>query len=120
MTDHDDLVYLEHILECASLIQSYTINGKHEFMESTFVQDAVLRRLQIMAESTQRLSDDLKVKGPEVNWRALSGFRNILVHDYLGGIDLERVWDAAKIYTPELEVAVRELIVVVSNRKTSE
>jgi len=40
-----------------------------------------------MAESTQRLSEDLKAKAPEVDWRALSGFRNVLVHDYLGGID---------------------------------
>ncbi|WP_448573711.1 HepT-like ribonuclease domain-containing protein [Trichothermofontia sp.] len=96
MTTHDDRVYLEHILECAALLQDYTGNGKAVFMESVLVQDAVLRRLQTMAESTQRLSDRLKAQAPDVDWRALSGFRNVLVHDYLGGIDLERVWDAVE------------------------
>jgi uncharacterized protein with HEPN domain len=79
-------------------------------MASVFIQDAVLRRLQIMAESTQRLSDDLKGKAPGVDWRALAGFRNILVHDYLGGIDLDRVWNAVEFYLPQLEVAVAELM----------
>ncbi|MDV3002430.1 MAG: hypothetical protein N5P05_004085 (plasmid) [Chroococcopsis gigantea SAG 12.99] len=110
MSDHDDLIYLKHILECVSLIRSYTSNGKVEFLGNVLVQDAVLRRLQIMAESTQRLSDDLKAKAPNIDWRALAGFRNILVHDYLGGIDLERVWAAVDIYLPELEVAVTKLV----------
>ncbi len=88
MTVHDNRIYLEHILDCVTLIQDYTRNGKAAFMGSALVQDAVLRRLQTMAESTQRLSDDLKRQAPEVDWRALSGFRNVLVHDYLGGIDL--------------------------------
>lgn len=110
MTAHDDRIYLEHILECAALIQDYTREGKAAFMGSALIQDAVLRRLQTMAESTQRLSDDLKAQAPEVDWRALSGFRNVLVHDYLGGIDLERVWDAVEFYLPGLEAAVRKLM----------
>ena len=110
MTAHDDRVYLKHILECAARIQDYTRNGKQEFMESSLVQDAVLRRLQTMAESTQRLSGELKAKAPEIDWRALSGFRNVLVHDYLGGIDLERIWEAVESYLPVLETTVQELI----------
>lgn len=91
MTDHDDRVYLQHILECIVRIWDYTADGKVAFMERSLVQDAVLRRLQTMAESTQRLSDVMKAQTLEVDWRALSGFRNVLTHDYLGGIDLERV-----------------------------
>lgn len=105
-----DRAYLLHILQCIALIQNYTAAGKLEFMASVLVQDAVLRRLQTMAESTQRLSDLCKAQAPEVDWRALSGFRNVLVHDYLGGIDLERVWDAVSVYLPGLEGAVRRLL----------
>jgi uncharacterized protein with HEPN domain len=108
--DQRDRVYLEHILECAVLIANYTRSGKASFMAGGLVQDAVLRRLQTMAESTQRLSDGLKVRAPEVDWRALAGFRNVLVHDYLGGIDLERVWEAIEGYLPGLEMAVRGLM----------
>ena len=110
MTAHDDRVYLEHILECVALIQSYTQTGKTEFMASSLLQDGTLRRLQTMAESTQRLSDDLKAQAPEIDWRALSGFRNVLAHDYLGGIDLEQVWDAVENYLPALETSVRRLM----------
>lgn len=110
MNSEQDRVYLAHILECAGLIQDYTRHDKAAFMASLLVQDAVLRRLQTMAESTQRLSDDLKATVPEVDWRALAGFRNILVHDYLGGIDLEQVWDAVENDLPDLEAAVRKLI----------
>ena len=85
-----DKVYLEHILECLIKIKQYTRKGRKCFLEDDLIQDAVLRRLQTMAESTQRLSDDFKVKVTEVDCRALSGFRNVLVHEYLGGIDLER------------------------------
>ncbi|NJR38481.1 MAG: DUF86 domain-containing protein [Leptolyngbyaceae cyanobacterium CSU_1_4] len=105
-----DRVYLQHILDCVSLIQNYTRNGKAEFIASALVQDAVLRRLQTMAESTQRLSEDLKAKAPGIDWRALAGFRNVLVHDYLGGIDLEQVWNAIEHYLPGLETAMRELM----------
>ncbi|HEY9905994.1 MAG TPA: HepT-like ribonuclease domain-containing protein [Thermosynechococcaceae cyanobacterium] len=109
MTDDGDRVYLEHILECTTLIRDYTRNSKTEFMTSSLVRDAVLRRLQTMAESTQCLSDDLKAQTPEVDWQALAGFRSVLVHDYLGGIDLERVWDAIEHYLPGLETTVREM-----------
>jgi uncharacterized protein with HEPN domain len=60
-------------------------------MTQAIVQDAVLRNLQVLAESTQRLSDDFKLQHHEVEWYKIAGLRNILVHDYLG-IDIETVW----------------------------
>jgi uncharacterized protein with HEPN domain len=87
----DDQLYLNHILECAGRVKDYVKDGREKFLASPLIQDAVLRNLQIMAESCQRLSLELKDRHPEVDWRGLTGFRNILVHDYLG-IDLEFVW----------------------------
>jgi uncharacterized protein with HEPN domain len=83
-----DQVYVEHILDCIDKINQYTAKDQQKFIADDLVQDGVLRRLQTMAESTQRLSDELKQTSPHIDWRALSGFRNILVHDYLNGIDL--------------------------------
>lgn len=110
MTTRDDWVYLEHILQCAALLREYNCDGKSVFMENDLIRDATLRRLQTMAESSQRLSDGLKSQISEVDWRALSGFRNVLVHDYLGGIDLEQVWIAVEVYLPQLEAAIRGLL----------
>jgi uncharacterized protein with HEPN domain len=87
----DDLLYLTHIRDCSKRIQEYVKDGREKFLQTGVIQDAVLRNLQIMTESCQRLSSGLKERHSEVDWRGLTGFRNILVHDYLG-IDLEIVW----------------------------
>ena len=44
------------------------------------MQDAVIRNLQILAESSQRLSSDIKGTEPQIPWRELAGFRNVIVH----------------------------------------
>jgi uncharacterized protein with HEPN domain len=58
-----------------------------------------------MAESTQCLSDELKATRPEIEWREIAAFRNILVHDYLG-IDLETVWEITQRDIPRLKQAI--------------
>jgi len=98
----DDRLYLVHIHECIQRIEQYIREGREVFMRSTLVQDAVIRNLQVMAESTQRLSDAFKQQHPQVNWRALAGFRNVLVHDYLG-VDKDRVWQIVERNLPELK-----------------
>ena len=68
-----------------------------------------LHNLQVLAESTQRLSDEFKSRHPEIEWYKIAGLRNILVHDYLG-IDLETVWAAVTSKLPELKAVVRAII----------
>ena len=106
---NDDRLYLVHILECIERIITYTADGRASFMASTLIQDAVLRNLQTMSESTQRLSDALKQQHQEVDWRGLSGFRNVLVHDYLG-TDLNTVWRLVEDRMPELKRQISEIL----------
>ena len=105
----DDGVYLLHILECIRRIEEDTVAGKNNFLQSHTLQDAVLRNLQTLAESTQRLSDSVKTRYPEIEWRRIAAFRNILVHDYLG-IDIERVWEITQRDVPELKRTVTEIL----------
>jgi len=88
----DDRLYLIHVLECVERIQSYIKGGKSRFDKDTKTQDAVIRNLQILAESTKRMSKRLKDQHPKIDWNGMVGFRNILVHDYLG-VDVDRVWE---------------------------
>jgi len=105
----DDQLYLIHISECIERIEAY-VSGidKRAFMASSLVQDAVIRNLQIMAESTRRVSDRLKEAQPKIDWHKIAGFRNILVHDYLG-VDTERVWNIIENEIPVLKKAVHEM-----------
>ena len=69
----------------------------------------MLRNLQTLAESTQRISQALKSSHPGVDWRSIAGFRNILVHDYLG-IDLERVWGVVVNRLPLLKNEIDSML----------
>ncbi len=105
----DDRLYLIHIQECGARVIEYTRQGKSFFLTDPKTQDAVIRNLQIMAESSRRLSDLFKSQHPEVDWRSLWGFRNVLVHDYLG-VDVERVWEIVENQLPTLNRQVEEML----------
>lgn len=108
-TTERDQIYILHILECIERIRNYSGMKREKLVNDQLIQDAVLRVMQTMAESSQRLSPDAKQSHPEINWQGISGFRNILVHDYLGGIDIELVWQVIETELPPLEAALRAL-----------
>lgn len=100
-----DRVYIVHMLECIERVKTYTAGDESVFRQSQLVQDAVIRNLQVMAESSQRLSESTKSMTPDVPWRSISGFRNIMVHDYLG-LDLDVIWSVVSQELPTLEMAL--------------
>ncbi len=81
---NDERLYLLHIRECIERIEEYTAKGREAFLTDTRTQDAVLRNLQVMCESTQRVSKESKAAHSEIDWKGMAGFRNVLAHDYLG------------------------------------
>ncbi|MBT9487580.1 MAG: DUF86 domain-containing protein [Rubrivivax sp.] len=76
--------------DCLDRIGEYTNGERARFDASRLVQDAVVRNLQTLAESSQRLSDKVKATEADIPWRELAGFRNVIVHGYLG-VDLGAV-----------------------------
>jgi uncharacterized protein with HEPN domain len=105
----DDRVYLVHIADCIARIESYTSEGKVSFFSSTLIQDAVIRNLQTLSESTQRISVSLKAASPSVEWRNISAFRNVIVHNYLG-IDLNQIWAIVESDLPELKLQIERIL----------
>lgn len=105
----DDRLYLVHIRECLDRVKRYTRRGRARFLADVMIQDAVLRNLQVLAESTQRLSQATKARHSEIDWRAIAGFRNVLVHDYLG-VDRERVWGIVERDLPPLDACITALL----------
>jgi uncharacterized protein with HEPN domain len=70
----DDRVYLKHILRCIARIEDYTSAGRESFFSSHLIQDGVIRNLQTLAESSQRLSEHTRMAQPSVDWKSLAGF----------------------------------------------
>lgn len=100
-----DRVLLAHMRDCLDRILEYTNAERACFDASRLVQDAVIRNLQTLAESSQRLSSEIKRTEPQIPWRELAGFRNVIVHGYLG-IDLGAAWLVVEQDLPALSVAV--------------
>ena len=101
--------YLEHIRHCIARIDEDSSAGKNAVFASPTLQDAILRNLQVLCESTQRLDEDLKRGQPHIDWQAIAGLRNVLVHDYFS-IDVEIVWRIVERDLPLLKAAVEELL----------
>lgn len=111
----DDRAYLQHIIECLDWIDRHLRGDRHAFFTDRKTQSAVLRELQTLAESTQRLAAQLKSNHPEIPWTNIAGFRNVLVHDYLG-IKLQRVWEIIEHDLPLLRAAVAAMLVEIEER----
>ncbi len=94
--------------ECLDRIQEYTNADRAQFDTSRLVQDAVIRNLQTLTESSQRLTGEIKDTEPLVPWRELAGFRNVIVHGYLG-VDLGAVWLVVEQDLPLLAEAVSRM-----------
>lgn len=94
--------------DCLDRIAEYTQASRAVFDASRLVQDAAIRNLQTLAESSQRLSSEIKSTEPQVPWRDLSGFRNVIVHGYLG-VDLGAVWLVIEQDLPALAEAVNRM-----------
>jgi uncharacterized protein with HEPN domain len=92
----DFRVYIEDILECISKIEEY-IKGvsEEDFYKNTQIQDAVLRRLEIIGEAVKKIPEEVRSNYPEIPWKEMAGMRDVLIHEYFG-INMKRTWKVAK------------------------
>ncbi len=106
----DDRPYLIHIWECIQRIESYAKEGKEAFLASTMIQDAIIRNFEIIGEATKRLSPERKQSHPEIQWRGMAGFRDVLIHNYMG-VDLEEVWNILENELPHIKSNLKVIMV---------
>ena len=104
----DPHVLVLHALECIERVERFTAAGESEFRGSDLIQGAVLHNLQTMAQSIMQLPDALKATHPDVDWRGLVGFRNVLVHDYLG-VSVVRIWEIVQRDLPAVKRVVEAM-----------
>ncbi len=71
-------IFLQHIIEAIELIGQYT-NGKSfgDFEDDKELQDAVLRRLEIIGEAVKNLPDDFKARHADVEWKQAMAMRDV-------------------------------------------
>jgi uncharacterized protein with HEPN domain len=104
MSRREPSLLLTDICESLVKIKNYTSGLTYnEFIDDDKTIDAVIRNFEIIGEAANRLPEEIKERFPEINWYRIRGFRNRIVHDYMG-IDYGIVWtiiehDLEKLYT---------------------
>ncbi|MCL2591466.1 MAG: DUF86 domain-containing protein [Betaproteobacteria bacterium] len=103
--------YGKHILDAIARIRR--IQERGDITQDDILYDAALRNLQTLSEATQLLPSEKKARYPEVPWRDISSFRNILVHNYLGNIDPVTVVGVIERHLGSLEACVQAMLAAV-------
>jgi len=97
-----DRASLIDVVNAARLAQSFVQDMTWDsFAEDVKTQSAVLYQIAILGEAVKRLSPALREQHPAIDWKAMAGMRDKLIHDY-EGVDVERVWLILQANLPEL------------------
>lgn len=104
-SEHDNLLDL---LEYIGYLEIFAAEGRENLDLDIKTQLAVSKAYEVIGEIVKRLPDDLLQQQPQIPWKSLKGFRDILIHQY-DDIDLDLVWKAVEAL-PALRDAVETLI----------
>ncbi|MBM2815965.1 MAG: hypothetical protein HW421_2727 [Ignavibacteria bacterium] len=104
-----DGILIEHIFEEASFLFANSQNiSFNEFIGNSTLKRAFARSIEIIGEASKKLSSEFKNNNPQINWKAISGMRDKLIHDYFG-VDYELVWNVATEKSIELINFIKSL-----------
>ena len=108
----DSEVFLAHILDSIHLIEEYSINvTPTKFHKNRALQDAIIRRLEIIGEAVKNLPTSFKTKYPDIPWKQMAGMRDILIHEYFD-VDLFLTW---KVVKQEIPLIKEKLLAILSS-----
>lgn len=108
----DYKLYLQDIKDCINKIQEYVKNiNEEQFCKDEKLQDAVIRRLEIIGEASSSIPRSLKENNKEIPWYKLSEFRNFISHSYFDA-SLKRIWEIVKTDIPKLKIQFQNIKLV--------
>ncbi len=102
----DEIMYLQDIAKsCRKIIRFTAGLSQPDLISDEKTYDAVVRNLEIIGEAAKHISEDLRARLPDVEWRKAAGLRDMLAHAYFG-IDNDILWDVVQNRVPQLAEAI--------------
>lgn len=106
-----DKLYLVHIIESIELIGEFTEGlTKELFLADRKTYLATIRCLETASDATKKLSSATKDMADDFEWHKVAAFRNVLVHEYLGDIDDEAVWNVIQNHLNTLKITALKIL----------
>ena len=103
-------LYLQHIhTETQYLLDRVQGLEKETFLHDETLKRAFVRSLEIIGEAVKQLPNDIKQRYSHLEWRAMAGMRDRLIHGYFG-VDYDIVWDAVINKIPALQREVKHIL----------
>ncbi len=110
MNSDKDIVYIKHIRDAIFDIETYLQDKSLRDLESdSMLLDAVVRKLEIIGEATNKLSEKFKSEYPQIVYRDIVDMRNFLIHEYFG-INPKVVWDTCKFDLQTLKNHILDIL----------
>ncbi len=105
-----DDAYLFDILDSARGALNYMRGKKHaDLATNPMLQDAVVRRLEIIGEAASRVSPETQAKYPQLPWQAMKGTRNRVIHQY-DSVDIDIIWEITQKDLPALVQQLEKIV----------
>ena len=102
--------YLKHILVELEFLDSRSSGmSLQEFLKDEVKTRAFSRSLEIIGEASKNLPDEFRKNHTEIDWKAVSGMRDRLIHHYFG-VDYEIVWDVVENEVPKLKGQIESIL----------
>jgi uncharacterized protein with HEPN domain len=106
----DPREFLRHMLaEAEYLARASAGVTRDQYDADETLQRAVTRSLEIIGEAATRVGPEFRAQHPAIEWRAMTGMRNRLVHEYFG-VDQDLVWEVLQSKIPDLQKHLRRIL----------
>ena len=102
--------YIEDIIEAMNNAVEFTRDMSYdEFVKDTKTVYAVIRAIEIIGEAVKNVSEEIKIKYPNIPWKSIAGMRDKVIHAYFG-VKTERIWEVVIRDIPKLKPQFEKIL----------
>jgi len=113
----DPKIFLLHILENINLVLEDLRNiQKDDFFNTKLLQDATIRRIELIGEAVKNLPEEIKATYTNIPWRQIAATRDFIIHEYFS-IDVDLIWEVTQKDLPDLKKKIEKILKDLENNE---